>query len=99
VPAIIRGYGTPDAQPIRAIDTVALAALSFPSGSMGPKVEACLRFVAASGQPAAVGALTDAAGILTGRAGTTISPARDRSASRATIGPADPPPTVPTRPS
>jgi carbamate kinase len=78
VPAIIRGYGTPDAQPIRAIDTVALAALSFPSGSMGPKVEACLRFVAASGQPAAVGALTDAAGILAGRAGTTISPARDR---------------------
>jgi carbamate kinase len=43
---------------------------------MGPKVEACLRFVTATGQPAAVGALTDAAEILAGRAGTTISAAR-----------------------
>jgi carbamate kinase len=74
VPGIIRGYGTPDAQPIPAIGTVALSAMTFPAGSMGPKVEACLRFVSASGQPAAIGALTDAAGILAGRAGTTISP-------------------------
>ena len=76
VPAIIRGYGTPDARPIQAIDTAALSALTFPAGSMGPKVEACLRFVRASGQPAAIGALTDAADILAGRAGTTISAAR-----------------------
>ena len=76
VPAIIAGYGTPDARPIQAIDTDALSALTFPAGSMGPKVEACLRFVRASGQPAAIGALTDAADILAGRAGTTISAAR-----------------------
>jgi carbamate kinase len=76
VPAIIAGYGTPDARPIQAIDTDALSALTFPAGSMGPKVEACLRFVRASGQPAAIGALTDAAAILAGRAGTTISAAR-----------------------
>ena len=75
VPAIIRGYGTPDAQPIQAIDTAALSAMTFPAGSMGPKVEACIRFVTASGQPAAIGALTDAAGILAGRAGTTITAA------------------------
>jgi carbamate kinase len=76
VPAIIRGYGTPDARPIQAIDTAALSAMTFPAGSMGPKVEACIRFVTASGQPAAIGALADAAGILAGRAGTTISAAR-----------------------
>jgi carbamate kinase len=76
VPAIIRGYGTPDARPIQAIDTAALSAMTFPAGSMGPKVEACIRFVAASGHPAAIGALADAAGILAGRAGTTISAAR-----------------------
>jgi carbamate kinase len=76
VPAIIDGYGTPDARPIQAIDTDALSAMTFPAGSMGPKVEACLRFVRASGQPAAIGALTDAANILAGRAGTTITPAR-----------------------
>ncbi len=72
VPAIIRGYGTPDAQPIKAIDTLALSAMTFPAGSMGPKVEACIRFVRVSGQPAAIGALTDAANILVGRAGTSI---------------------------
>jgi carbamate kinase len=76
VPAVIRGYGTPDAQPIQAIDTDALSAMTFPAGSMGPKVQACIRFVTASGQPAAIGALTDAADILAGRAGTTITAAR-----------------------
>ena len=76
VPAIIRGYGTPDARPIQAIDADALSAMTFPAGSMGPKVEACIRFVRASGQPAAIGALTDAADVLAGRAGTTISAAR-----------------------
>jgi carbamate kinase len=73
VPAVMRDYGTPAAQPIRAIDTAALSAMTFPAGSMGPKVEACIRYVTVTGQPAAIGALTDAAGILAGRAGTTIS--------------------------
>jgi hypothetical protein len=81
VPGIIRGYGTPEAQPIQAIDTAALAAMPFPAGSMGPKAEACIRFVTASGQPAAIGALADAADILAGRAGTTISAALPRAAS------------------
>jgi carbamate kinase len=76
VPAIIRDYGLPGARPIQAIDTVALSAMSFPAGSMGPKVEACIRFVTASGHPAAIGALADAADVLAGRAGTTISAAR-----------------------
>ena len=74
VPAIIRDYGMPGARPIQAIDADALSAMTFPAGSMGPKVEACLRFVRASGQSAAIGALTDAADILAGRAGTTVSP-------------------------
>jgi carbamate kinase len=73
VPAIIGGYGTPGARPIQAIDTETLSAMTFPAGSMGPKVQACIRFVRETGQPAAIGALTDAAGILNGRAGTTIT--------------------------
>jgi carbamate kinase len=76
VPAVIAGYGTPGARPIDAIDTDALSAMTFPDGSMGPKVEACIRFVRASGQPAAIGALADAVAILAGQAGTTISAAR-----------------------
>ena len=73
VPAVIRDYGGPGAAPIRAIGADALSAMTFPAGSMGPKVEACIRFVEASGQSAAIGALTDAADILAGRAGTTIT--------------------------
>jgi carbamate kinase len=76
VAAVMRDYGTADAQPIHTIDTAALSALSFPAGSMGPKIEACLRLAGATGQPAAIGALTDAAAILAGRAGTTITPAQ-----------------------
>jgi carbamate kinase len=75
VTAVIRDYGTPSAQPIHSIDTDALSAMTFPAGSMGPKVEACIRFVQATGQTAAIGALTDAADILAGRAGTTITAA------------------------
>jgi carbamate kinase len=76
VPAIIRGYGTPHAEPIRAIDADTLAQLPFPDGSMGPKADACVWFARASGHPAAIGALTDAAEVLAGHAGTTITPSR-----------------------
>ena len=75
VPAVIRGYGTPGAEPIRTIDAGALAELPFPDGSMGPKVDACVWFAQTSGHPAAIGALTDAADVLAGHAGTTITPA------------------------
>ncbi|WP_433379156.1 carbamate kinase [Actinoplanes sp. CA-142083] len=74
VPAIIRGYGTPEAEPIRVIDADALAEMPFPDGSMGPKAEACAWFAQTTGRPAAVGALTDAAGVLAGRTGTTVTP-------------------------
>jgi carbamate kinase len=80
VPAIIRGYGTPGAEPIRTIDADTLAELPFPAGSMGPKVDACVWFARASGRPAAVGALTDAAEVLAGHAGTTIRPGRQERA-------------------
>ncbi len=71
-PAVIRGYGTPGARQIRAIGADALSAMTFPAGSMGPKVTACVHFVRATGQPAAIGALTDATAVLAGQAGTTI---------------------------
>jgi len=75
VPAVIRGYGTLRAQPIRAIDAGTLAGMPFPDGSMGPKVDACVWFAQTSGHPAAIGALADAAEVLAGLAGTTITPA------------------------
>jgi carbamate kinase len=76
VPAVMREYGTPRSEPIRTIDAETLAELPFPAGSMGPKVDACVWFARASGCPAAIGALTDAADVLAGHAGTTINPTK-----------------------
>lgn len=73
VPAVMRDYGTPLATPLAHLDADQLDTMSFPAGSMRPKIEACRRFVAATGQPAGIGALTDARALLTGTAGTTIT--------------------------
>ena len=73
VEAVEAGYGTPEAAPIRRATVAELRAVSFPAGSMGPKVEAACRFVEATGGIAAIGDLADAASILEGRAGTTVT--------------------------
>jgi carbamate kinase len=39
---------------------------------MGPKIEACRRFVRTTGNPAAIGRLADAMAIVAGTAGTVI---------------------------
>jgi carbamate kinase len=72
VDAVIDGYGTPGARPIRRATTAELRARAFPAGSMGPKVEAVCRFVEQTGAMAAIGRLDDAGALLDGTAGTTI---------------------------
>ncbi|GAC1445257.1 MAG: carbamate kinase [Mycobacteriales bacterium] len=69
------GFGTDQA---RALDSLTvsearrlLAAGEFPSGSMGPKVQACADFAAAGGT-AVIAALSDAAAAARGQAGTAI---------------------------
>jgi carbamate kinase len=74
VDAVIDGYGTPDARPIRRATPQELRSRSFPAGSMGPKVEAVCRFVEATGKMAAIGRLDAAEALLQGQAGTTVSP-------------------------
>jgi carbamate kinase len=76
VDAVIDGYGTPSARPIRRATPAELRARSFPAGSMGPKVEAACRFVEATGKVAGIGRLDAAAALLTGEAGTTVSDSR-----------------------
>ena len=39
---------------------------------VGPKIAACVRFVTATNNSAAIGSLNDAAAILAGTAGTTV---------------------------
>jgi carbamate kinase len=75
VDAVVAGWGTADAVPIRATDPAALRALRFAAGSMGPKVEAACRFVEATGAVAAIGSLADAASVVRGSAGTLVAPA------------------------
>ena len=66
------GYGTPDARPIGRTTPDELRALSFPAWLMGPKVEAACRFADATGRPAVIGRLGDAAELIAGRAGTVV---------------------------
>jgi carbamate kinase len=74
VDAVIDGFGTPDARPIRHATPQQLRARSFPAGSMGPKVEAACRFVEATGRMAAIGRLDAAEALLDRSAGTIVSP-------------------------
>ncbi len=67
-------FGTERARPVSRTTPVELRAESFPSGSMGPKVDAACRFVEATGNRAMIGRLGDAAALLGGSAGTTIEP-------------------------
>jgi carbamate kinase len=73
VPAVYEDYGTPRARPIRRATAAGLRARPFPAGSMGPKVEAACRFVAAAGGVAGIGTLADAEAVLAGTAGTLIT--------------------------
>jgi carbamate kinase len=78
VPAVMAHYGTPQAAPLHHIDLDELTRLQFPAGSMGPKIAACRQFVAATGQPAAIGSLSDAASLLAGTTGTIITASRSQ---------------------
>ncbi|HUK37737.1 MAG TPA: carbamate kinase [Methanomicrobiales archaeon] len=75
---VYQKFGTPCAEPIReahASEVRAwLAEGRFPEGSMGPKMEACARFVEEGGRCAIVTSLEKAVDALEGRAGTRVLP-------------------------
>jgi carbamate kinase len=76
VPQVQVGFGTDDARAVPKLSVTEarglLAAGEFPAGSMGPKIEACCDFVAAGGSRAVIGALTEAADVVLGTAGTAV---------------------------
>lgn len=76
VDGVQRDWGTPDARPLPVLPApearALLAAGALGAGSMAPKVEACLRFLATGGTCAAIGSLPAAAETLAGRAGTRV---------------------------
>lgn len=72
VPAVLTDFGTPMEKPLGKVSVAELEALTFPAGSMGPKVEAACRYVRATGGRAVIGSLEDAANVISGTAGTQI---------------------------
>lgn len=76
VERVVTGFGGPSPRPLDRL-TVSearrlLDAGEFPRGSMGPKVEAAMRFVDSGGKRAVITSLDQVAGALEGRAGTHI---------------------------
>lgn len=72
VDAVYVDFDKPNARRIGHAGAAVLAANQFEVGSMGPKVEAAMQFVTATGRMAAIGRLQDALAILHGEAGTMI---------------------------
>ena len=68
----VRAVGDAGAAAARARHAGGAARLDFAAGSMGPKVEAAMRFVEATGKRAAIGALADIEKIVDGQAGTSV---------------------------
>ncbi|HEX4822153.1 MAG TPA: carbamate kinase [Acidimicrobiales bacterium] len=76
VDAVYVDWGTPDARRLDEVTPDELRQLSFPAGSMGPKVAAAIQFVEATGKRAAIGALEDIEKIVDGTAGTNVVPSQ-----------------------
>ncbi|MCW2848412.1 MAG: carbamate kinase [Marmoricola sp.] len=73
VPAVMVDFGTPHQRPLTSVTPSELAHDRFPTGSMGPKIEAVSQFVTATGHRAAIGSLDEVAAVVSGAAGTQIS--------------------------
>ncbi len=72
VPAVMANYGTSRQRAILGTTAGELGAASFAAGSMGPKVDAAVRFVTATTRRAAIGSLDNAAAVIAGTNGTQI---------------------------
>jgi carbamate kinase len=86
VPGAALAYGTPEEEFLRRL-TVEEARLwmeegHFPTGSMGPKVEATVQFVGLGGKRAVIASICDIEKAVAGEAGTevvrTVASARSR---------------------
>ncbi len=78
VPNVKLNYGKPNEVTLRQVSVAQLEAYAqmghFAAGSMGPKVEASLEFVKATGKRAVIAALNQAAAAVAGEAGTQVIP-------------------------
>jgi carbamate kinase len=70
-------WGTGEERRLGHVTPGELAGYQFAGRSMGPKVEAAVRFATKTGRRAAIGALADIPGIVAGRAGTSVTPSAE----------------------
>ena len=70
--AVYLDWGKPTQRPLAQVTPELLRGMQFDTGSMGPKVAACCKFVEACNGIAGIGALVDGAEILAGNKGTLI---------------------------
>jgi carbamate kinase len=72
VDGVYSRWGTDDQRMLERVTPSELRAFDFAAGSMGPKVEAAIRFVERTGKRAAIGGLADIEAIVDGGAGTQV---------------------------
>ena len=72
VDGVYLDWGTPSQRRLDRVTTDELRAISFPAGSMGPKVDAATGFVDASGKRAVIGSLEQLEAMVAGTAGTNV---------------------------
>jgi carbamate kinase len=73
VDGVYADWGTPQQRRMDWVQADELAKQGFPAGSMGPKVEAAVRFASSTGKRAAIGALDQIGAIVRGEAGTNVT--------------------------
>jgi carbamate kinase len=72
VDGVYTGWATPEQRRLERVTPGELRELPFAAGSMGPKVEAAIRFVETTGNRAAIGGLAEIEAIVDGDAGTQV---------------------------
>ena len=75
VDGVYADWGTPGQRRLDEVTPDELRETRFAAGSMGPKVDAAIRFVERTGKRAAIGGLHQIEQIVEGRAGTQVVPA------------------------
>jgi carbamate kinase len=74
VDGVYADWGTPEERRLERVTPGELRGYGFAAGSMGPKVEAAVRFVEGTGKRAAIGSLGEIESIVDGSAGTQVVP-------------------------
>jgi len=72
VDAVYADWHTPCERVLSEVSVAGLRSMSFPAGSMGPKVEAACEFVLRTGRPAVIGSLDRIEAMASGTAGTRV---------------------------